>query len=95
MCGKGGWIKDEEGFDDIPVGRDFVMERAKLQADREDAEEGRQERIRERLEAAFSDDDPDEACPGERIDARTSARRIADIAAMILQEAGGEKSDFR
>jgi len=41
---------EETDIEDIPEGRDFVMERAKLEADREDAEEGRQERIREKLE---------------------------------------------
>jgi hypothetical protein len=79
MCGKGGWIKDEESFDDIPEGRDFVMERAKLEADREDAEEGRQERIREKLEAAFSKDDPPEASPEDR----RTGREIKEIAATI------------
>ena len=36
--------------DDEPIERDFVMERAKLEADREDAEEGRKERLREKIE---------------------------------------------
>jgi flagellar biosynthesis/type III secretory pathway M-ring protein FliF/YscJ len=77
----------ESNLDDADEERDFVMERAKLEADREDAEEGRQERIREKLEAIFSQDDPDEASPEDR----RTGREIEDIAAMIVQEAGGRK----
>ena len=46
-------LLDDEQFsidDDEPIERDFVMERARLEADREDAEEGRQERLREKKE---------------------------------------------
>jgi len=40
----------ESNLDDADEERDFVMERARLEADREDAEEGRQERLREKIE---------------------------------------------
>jgi len=70
------------------VERDFVMERAKLESDREDAEEGRQERIREQLEAAFSKNDPPEASPEDR----RTGREIKDIAAGLVFGDGKEEA---
>jgi hypothetical protein len=43
--------------------------------------------MKEKLESILSKDDPDEASPEDR----RTGREIAGIAAMILQESGGEK----
>ena len=76
------------GTGEVDEERDFVMERAKLEADREDAEEGRQERIREQLESIFSKADQPEAWPEDR---SKRSQIIGDIAEELVFGNGKEE----